>query len=105
MTDEAICVELRNINRRLEKVESFIDNYDHKQTEFYEQHCKLCGAFRFFDDPKLRDKLFNTIYEVANQKEVLKNRGVWIRWIIALPIVGLYIERIINIWNHTSKGN
>lgn len=94
MTDEAIAVELRHINRRLEKVEKFVDDYDEKQNVFYEQHCHLCGAWRFFSDEKLRDSLFNAIYEIGKQKEAKKNRDIWIRFAISLPIAGLILERI-----------
>lgn len=95
MEYNAISVELKNIDRRLGKLESFIDSYDKRQEAFFEQHCKQCGAFGFFDDNALRDKLFNTIYDFSNQQKNSEKRVLWLRWLFSVPLAGLVIERIL----------
>lgn len=102
MTEDAIYNELEHIKEDIKEIKEALQKYPSRIKEIIEIHCQLCGAARFFNDNKLKDNLFNTIYKVSEYEKNKEKKGVWLRWILSLPVAGLIIERIIQVFN---KGN
>ena len=107
MTEDAYYVELKNINRRLDKIELFIDNFDDKIDKkivtFYNQHAEACGAWRFFNDKESHHALIDTIYNKKDENERRKTRATWIRWIIPLIVGGLGFNQFFKAIMHLLK--
>ena len=79
MTEDSIRVELEYINEKIDKIPAQILSAIH-------EHMLLCGAYQFFNNKEIQDKIVKTIQDVAFQKIMKDNNKDFFKWFVTTAI-------------------